>query len=68
MYWRKHIYNPQSGGRYEMKAIKQLAGISITLFLSLLCVAAWAEMPAKYNLDNQLEKASEISKYTFMRW
>jgi len=51
-----------------MKTIKKLTGISTVLLIALLCAAAWAEMPAKYNLDNQLEKVTEISKYNFMSW
>ncbi|MGA1865040.1 MAG: DUF6491 family protein [bacterium] len=38
------------------------------LFVSSFCAYARAEVPAKYNLDNQLEKVSEISKYNFMSW
>lgn len=38
------------------------------LFVSSLCTYARAGVPVKYNLDNQLEKVSEISKYNFMSW
>jgi len=51
-----------------MKAMRQLAWIFVTLFVASVCAAAPAEIPAKYNLDNQLEKVSEISKYNFMSW
>lgn len=51
-----------------MKNIKGLIIISVVFFLASLCAAAAVEVPAKYNLDNQLEKVSEISKYNFMSW
>jgi hypothetical protein len=51
-----------------MKVIKQLAVISVVIFLASVCAAATAEIPAKYNLDKQLEKVSQISDYNFMDW
>jgi hypothetical protein len=51
-----------------MKAVKQLAVISLVLFIASVCAAATNEIPAKYNLDSQLSKVSEISKYNFMSW
>jgi len=51
-----------------MKTIKQPWMISMMLFVSSLCTYARAGVPVKYNLDNQLEKVSEISKYNFMSW
>ncbi len=51
-----------------MKTIKQSFMIFMILFVASLSQYAGAEVPAKYNLDNQLEKVSEISKYNFMSW
>jgi hypothetical protein len=55
--------------RYDMKkTIKQLAMIFIVLLIASVCAAAPAQIPAKYNLDDKLEKITEISKYNFMSW
>lgn len=51
-----------------MKTLKQLISVLVTIFIASLCAAAWAGAPEKYNLDNQLEKVDEISKYNFMGW
>ena len=51
-----------------MKAIKLLAMIFVASFIASVCAAAPTEMPAKYNLDNQLERVSEISKYSLISW
>jgi hypothetical protein len=53
-----------------MKGIKYLVPgiLSIIFFTVSVCAAATDVIPAKYNLDNQLEKVSEISKYSFMGW
>jgi hypothetical protein len=51
-----------------MKAINQLARILATLFMVSICGVAYAEIPAKYNLDNQLEQISEISDNNFREW
>ena len=42
--------------------------IFAAIFIAFTCSAESAELPAKYNLDNQLQKISEISKYNFMSW
>jgi hypothetical protein len=36
--------------------------------MALVFMAATNAIPEKYNLDSQLEKVSEISKYNFMSW
>lgn len=51
-----------------MKAMNQWARILATLFIVSKCVVAYAEIPAKYNLDNQLEQISEISDNNFREW
>jgi len=51
-----------------MKTTKLLTILFASLFITSVCSVATAEIPAKYNLDNQLEKVSEISKYNFMSW
>jgi uncharacterized protein YbaP (TraB family) len=51
-----------------MKSIKKMAMIFAAIFIAFTCSAESAELPAKYNLDNQLQKISEISKYNFMSW
>jgi len=51
-----------------MKAIKLSAIIFAILFIAMVCTTASAEMPAKYNLDNQLQKVDSIYKYKFMGW
>lgn len=51
-----------------MKMMKYMILIFITLFTGSSTIAAPADLPAKYNLDNQLEKVTEISKYNFMSW
>lgn len=51
-----------------MKAIKQLIAIFVTFLMASVCIAAKAEIPAKYNLDNQLERVTQIYKYNLMSW
>jgi hypothetical protein len=51
-----------------MKAIKETAMIFVVMFIASTCFAASAELPEKYNLDNQMQKVSEILKYNFMGW
>jgi len=51
-----------------MKPIKRMAMIFVAIFMAYACSAEPAELPAKYNLDNQMQKVSEISKYNFMSW
>jgi hypothetical protein len=51
-----------------MKKIKITAMIFTAIFAAFTCSAESAELPAKYNLDNQMQKVSEISKYNFMSW
>lgn len=51
-----------------MKPIKRMAMIFVTIFIIYAGTAGSAEPPAKYNLDNQMERVSEISKYNFMSW
>jgi hypothetical protein len=51
-----------------MEAIKRIAILFTAVFMAYACSAQSAELPAKYNLDDQLQKVSEISKYHFMSW
>lgn len=51
-----------------MKTIKQLTMVFVTLFIATVCTTALAEMPTKYNLDNQLQKVDSIYKYKYMSW
>jgi hypothetical protein len=51
-----------------MKIIKAMAVVFMAMFAAYTCFAASAGVPEKYNLDNQLEKVTEISKYNFMSW
>jgi hypothetical protein len=51
-----------------MKNLKEIIIIFAVIFITSICFAASAQPPAKYNLDDQLQKVSEISKYNFMSW
>jgi hypothetical protein len=51
-----------------MKTIKQLAVIFALLCLASVSFAASSRLPAKYDLDKQLEKVDSIYKYKFMGW
>jgi hypothetical protein len=51
-----------------MKTIRQLAIIFVVLCLTAISFAASSGLPAKYDLDKQLEKVDSIYKYKFMSW
>lgn len=51
-----------------MKTLNKLVSIFTALLLVSMCAVAWAAMPAKYDLDKQLEKVDSIYKYKFMGW
>jgi hypothetical protein len=47
---------------------KLISAFAILFFFASLSFAAPAAMPAKYDLDKQLEKVDSIYKYKFMGW
>lgn len=47
---------------------KIISIVFITLFTAYTCFAASEGVPEKYNLDSQMQKVSEISKYNLMSW
>jgi hypothetical protein len=51
-----------------MKTLNKLVSIFTVLIFVSLCAVALAAMPAKYDLDKQLEKVDSIYKYKFMSW
>lgn len=51
-----------------MKTLNKLVSIFTSLIFVSLCAVALAAMPAKYDLDKQLEKVDSIYKYKFMSW
>jgi hypothetical protein len=51
-----------------MKTLNKLITIFTVLLFASICAVAWAAMPAKYDLDKQLEKVDSIYKYKFMSW
>jgi len=51
-----------------MKAINKLVSVFMVLLFTSIFAVAWAAMPAKYDLDKQLEKVDSIYKYKFMGW
>jgi hypothetical protein len=51
-----------------MRTFNKLISAFIILLFATICYAAPATMPAKYDLDKQLEKVDSIYKYKFMGW
>jgi hypothetical protein len=51
-----------------MRITRKLAGIFITFIIASACAGAPLKIPDKYNLDSQLEKVPDISKYNMMSW
>jgi hypothetical protein len=51
-----------------MRTIKQLSKIFVTLFMLSACATTPAKTPEKYNLDDQMENVTEITKYNMMGW
>jgi hypothetical protein len=51
-----------------MRMIRKLAGIFITLLIVSSCAGAPVKIPDKYDLDSQLEKVPDISKFNMMSW
>ena len=51
-----------------MKAIKLIAILCILFFIISACATAPGKNAEKYNLDDQLELVSEITRYNLMSW
>jgi len=51
-----------------MKAFSKLIPAFVILLLASICFAAPPTIPAKYDLDKQLEKVDSIYRYKFMGW
>jgi hypothetical protein len=52
----------------NMKRVKVTAIVFMAIFTAYTCFAASSGVPEKYNLDSQMQKVTEISKYNFMSW
>lgn len=62
---RSNEYNEKE---QEMKNYRQIFVILASLFLISACAGTSVKSFEKYNLDNQLEPASEILRYNLMGW
>jgi hypothetical protein len=51
-----------------MKTVNRLVSVFTVLLFASIFSVAWAAIPAKYDLDKQLEKVDSIYKYKFMSW
>jgi hypothetical protein len=51
-----------------MRAIKLLSLTFVTLLFLSACATAPVSTSDKYNLDNQLQRVNEISKFSMMGW
>jgi hypothetical protein len=51
-----------------MKTIRQSGMIVILLLFISSCASSTATIPTKYNLDDQLEKVSNISRFGIISW
>jgi hypothetical protein len=51
-----------------MKAIIKLKGIFLISLLTMACATAPFKVPDKYNFDNQLKEATDISSFRIDSW